>query len=143
MAIGDARRRIVATLDHEPRPAICQDCFDSLLRPLRMDGNIDRTGHKGRKNRDDCVGGLRQYQSDAILFSDAVLHEPHRQRRSLPEQFAERRDAIYFARTCLDYGWCIWRGRCRTPEPIREHVTFRLVTSRVGAFRLGQASPPR
>src|SRR5207245_1063557 len=127
IAISDSRRRIVVTLDQEPSPAICQDCFDSLLRPLRMDGNIDRTGHKGRKNRDDCVGGLRQYQSDAILSLDAMLNKLHRQRRRLSEQLAERCDAIFFARTCLDYGWCIWRGRCRTPEPIREHVTFRLV----------------
>jgi hypothetical protein len=83
-----------------------------------MDGDIDRTGDKGGKNRNDCFGGLRQYQSDAILSLDAMLNKLHGQRRSLSEQFAERRDAIFLARTCLDYGWPIWPRRCRAPEPI-------------------------
>ena len=103
------------------------------------------------RSPEEIPGLLRRYAAPAFLDarSVSVVFETDPEviaayvDGSLPEQFAERRDAIYFARTCLDYGWCIWRGRCRTPEPIREHVNFRLVTSRVGAFRLGQASPPR
>ncbi len=50
-----------------------------------MDGDIDRSGEKGREDGDDGFGGLRQHQSDAILLLDAVFHEPQGQRRGLLE----------------------------------------------------------
>ena len=127
LAIGDSRRETVA-LDHQPCGAVRQGCFDSFLRPLGMDGNIDSSGEKRRKDRDDCFGGFRQHQSDAILLLDAVFNEPQGQRRGLLEQLAERRDPIFF-----DYGRSIGCNRCRVPKPVGEQV----------AFRLGQASPPR
>ena len=84
----------LSALDHQPCRAVRQCCFDSFLRPLGMDGNIDSSGEKGGKNRDDRFGGLRQYQSYAVLLLDAVFDEPYGQRRSLLEQLAERSDPI-------------------------------------------------
>ncbi len=50
-----------------------------------MDGDIDSSGKKGGKNRDDSFGGLRQHQSDAILFLNAVFDEAQGQCRGLLE----------------------------------------------------------
>ena len=71
--------------DHQPCRAVCQDCFDTFLRPLGMDGDIDSSGEKGGENRDNRIGVFGITKSDAILLLDAVCDEPRCQRRGLLE----------------------------------------------------------
>ena len=40
----------LVALDHQPRGAVRQSGFDSFLRPLGMDGDIDSSGEQGRED---------------------------------------------------------------------------------------------
>ena len=125
--IDDAGPRFTG-LDQQSGPALGQNRVDTLLRPARMNGNIDSSGQQRGEDRHNCVGVLRQRQSDTVPRLNSVLAKAHGQRLSLCEQLTEGSNPIL-----LDDGNSIRREFRAVPQPFVQQF----------ALRPGQALPPR